>query len=172
MYKIGYIYKITQNCDEKKINYIGSTFRNPNIRYQEHKRWSKYNLWNSSSCKILFDKIYDSPPIIETLEKIEFDNSDDKNNKQILRKLEFSYIQNSQNNINTIKKIGDENKWYSKNKVKIEEERKKRIINCECGCTINYYFHKKHLQTKKHKILCELINTKKQIKQLEKTHSN
>lgn len=172
MLKIGYIYKIIQNCDENKINYIGSTFRNPRIRYNEHKRWSKYNLWNTSSCKVLFNEIYDLPPIMEILEEIEFNSNDEKKNKKILRKLEFFHIQNTKNNINIIKKLGNPNNWYGKNKEIIEENRKKRVIQCECGCNVNYYYYHKHLQTKKHKIYLELIENKNKIKQLEKTNYN
>ena len=164
----GVIYKITQNCDENKINYIGSTFRDPLIRYGEHKRWSKYNLWNTSSCRLLFDKKYCLDPVIEVLEEIEF-NLINKKNKQILRKLEFFHIQNTNNNINIIKNIGDPNSWYSKNKDKIEQMRQKRMITCECGLHINYYYYNKHIRTKKHAVYLDLIQTKKL---LEKTNNN
>lgn len=169
MLKIGYIYKIIQNCDENKINYIGSTFRDPNIRYGEHKRWSKYNLWNTSSCKLLFDKKYDLPPILEILEQIQFNSFDEKKNKEILRKLEFYHIQNSNNCVNIITKIGDPNTWYAKNKSIVEAKRKERVVKCECGSSVNYSFYKKHLQTKKHKIYCELIKSKN--KELKKANN-
>jgi len=167
----GVIYKITQYCDQNQINYIGSTFRDPHVRYMEHKRWSKYNLWNTSSCKVLFDKKYSLDPVIKVLEEIEF-NLINKENKQILRKLEFFHIQNTKNNINIIKNIGDPNSWYSKNKHKIEMMRKKRMIICDCGCKINYYYYSKHVKTKKHKLYLDLIESKKQIKQLEKSNNN
>ena len=164
----GVIYKITQYCDQNQINYIGSTFRNPHIRYMEHKRWSKYNLWNTSSCKVLFNENYDLLPVIEVLEEIEF-NLINKKNKDILRKLEFFHIQNTKNNINVIKNIGNPNSWYGKNKDSIDENRKSKMIKCECGCDINYYYYTKHIQTKKHSILLDLKQTKKL---LEKSNSN
>jgi len=168
----GVIYKITQYCDENKINYIGSTFRNPHTRYMEHKRWAKYNLWNDSSCKVLFNENYDLLPVMEILDEIQFVSNDEKKNKQILRKLEFFHIQNTKNNINVIKNIGNPNSWYGKNKDKVEENRKSRMIKCKCGCDINYYYYNKHIQTKKHKLYLDLIESKKQIKQLEKSNSN
>lgn len=168
----GVIYKITQYCDKNKINYIGSTFRNPHVRYMEHKRWSKYNLWNDSSCKVLFNENYDLLPVMDILDEIQFVSNDEKKNKQILRKLEFFHIQNTDNNINIIKNIGNPNSRYGKNKDKIDKNRKSKMIKCECGCDINYYYYTKHIQTKKHKLYLDLIESKKQINQLEKSNSN
>jgi hypothetical protein len=168
----GIVYKITQNCDKDKINYIGSTFRNPQTRYQEHKRWAKYKLWNSSSCKVLFDECYSELPKLEILEEIIFVTKNDKKNKQTLRKLEFFHIQNSKNNINVRKKCGDPNSWYGKNKEAIEEKKRNKVMICECGCKINFYYYKKHLQTKKHKIYLDLKNSKKKIEELEKDNGN
>ena len=168
----GYIYKITQNCDEKKINYIGSTFRTPKIRYLEHKRWSKYNLWNSSSCEVLFNEKYDELPVLEVLEELIFLDKTLEKSKSILRKLEFSYIQNTENNINKIKKIGNPNTWYGKNKEMVEKKRKANNIVCECGSIVNYHFYKKHLQTKKHNMLCKIIEKDNIINNLKKSNDN
>ena len=142
----GIIYKVTQ---EDGANYIGSTFRTISIRFSEHKRWAKYGIWNSSSCKALFDDKYQNDPIIEEIDYIDFKDCNDKN-KNVLRTIEFYHIQNSVNNINKIKKLGDPDTWYAKNKQQIKQKRNKKMITCECGQEINYYRRSRHYKTKKH----------------------
>jgi len=149
----GLIYKLTQFSDDKKISYIGSTFRCATVRYKEHQRWARYNLWNSSSCSELFDKKYENDPILEILDEIDFKYDDKFLNGKILRKLEFYYIQNTDCIVNKITKLPNPLSYYSRNSQKIEAKKKQNNVICTCGLKINYYYLKKHMTTKKHALL-------------------
>lgn len=156
----GIIYQITQNCDDKKIAYIGSTFRCATVRYKEHQRWARYSLWNSCSCAQLFDNKYDNEPSLKILDEIDFQYDDKVSNGKILRKLEFYYIQNTENLVNKITALGNPQSWYGRNKGYAEAKRKSSIVKCTCGLKINLYYLKKHLTTKKHKLLLEKTDSK------------
>mgnify|MGYP003133140124 FL=1 len=61
----------------------------------------------------------------------------------------------------------------------VEKKRKANNIVCKCGCVVNYHFYKKHLQTKKHNMLCKIIekdniinNLKKSNDKLKKSYNN
>jgi len=147
----GLIYKIFQ----KDKCYIGSTIRTPKERYDEHKRWSKYELHNSSSCKVLFNE-YDILPELIVLDSIELLDLSYLEKKK-LRDLEFIWINKTKNIVNFIKSVSNKNE-YGKNRLKILENRIKTRYICSCGTEICSYSRKRHLLSKKHYLL---LNNKK-----------
>ena len=145
---IGIIYKIFQHdkC------YIGSTIRRSQERYNEHKRWSKYDLHNSSSCKTLFNDYKILPELIE-LDSIELKDYSYLE-KSKLRDLEFEWINKTENTINLITNV-DEKNYYALNRTRILENRKKSRYTCSCGIEICGYNRKRHLASKKHFLLLD-----------------
>lgn len=158
----GLIYKIFQ--DDK--SYIGSTIRTPKERYDEHKRWSRYNLHNSSSCKTLFND-YNILPEIKIIDSIELKDLSYLE-KRKMRDLEFEWINKTENTINSIKSVSGKEE-YAKNREKILQYRKNRRFICSCGTEICSYNKTRHLTSKKHFLLLnnkkynEIINNNKII---------
>jgi len=146
----GIIYKIYQHdrC------YIGSTTRSVRQRFLEHKRWSKYNLYNSSSCKILFNDYEQDPEYMELdiIELIDLSYAE----RRRLRDLEIEWISKTDDTVNKITSKST-NETYMKYREQINKNKKQQRMVCECGTEICSYQKKKHMLSKKHiRLLQEL----------------
>ena len=141
----GFIYKISQ--DDKC--YYGSTVRDPIIRLKEHERHSKYNLPNLTKSEILFNN-YDFPPLFKIIAEVEFEDIQD------LKDIEYYYIEKDNTCVNVSRKPDPNGVWV-KNKLRMQQYRKNKSFDCDCGCKINYFSRNKHLVTKKH---FKLLNKK------------
>jgi len=139
--------------------YIGSTTQ----KLCDRKAGHNGNFKNNKKCssEILYNKYNDIR--IELLECFPCDN------KEELKKKEGEYIRNNicvnkiipgrtreeYNEDNKERILEYNKKYYEQNKEKINEK-KRNIINCECGAIYQLNNKKRHEQTQKHR---DMVNT-------------
>ena len=137
--------------------YIGSTKRDIEVRFKEHKY--VYNLWSKGkelwvSSFILYE--FDEEVKIQLLEEIEYED------RKELLKLERAYIDKYRDTaVNVLNPVGIDKKeykslwnknnkewkhqWYLDNKERISKQ-----IFCDCGGRYKIKHKNTHIKTKKH----------------------
>ena len=186
-YQIGHVYKILCTVNSEFI-YIGSTFRQLNVRWTAHK--TKYNKYlKGGNNKMSTYKFYDKYGIqffrIELIKSYKvcsqskYDNTHLKVYEQLwinktknavnlksafnpLRKLDEKIYLNKYRK-NNKEEIREKSKEYrKKNKEQINKNRKEKIT-CECGTNITRSNLSAHKKSKKHIELMERYNKLKML---------